>query len=289
MFTFRYHAISLIAVFLALGIGVLLGVSIGDGLVSDASKDLENSLRGDLRNARGETSDLRGELGLRDEFERLAYPGLVKDLMPGSRVGVVAIGGLPSSYLSLVRDSVEPAGAQVASVSVINSSLPLGQLADDLKGTQLDRLDRDDDALGRFAKRLGRQFANGGSLIERVKGDLFSSSRGEYRGLDGIVLVRNRGDLKGEKKKAADRFESELISGILSTEAEIVGVETRDADPSQISAMSGKGVSTVDDIDLVAGRTALVYVLLGAKGQFGVKRTADQLLPPAATAAATSR
>jgi hypothetical protein len=276
-------------VFLALGIGVLLGVSIGDGVLSDASRDLENSLRGDLRNARGQASDLRGELGLRDEFERLAYPGLVKDLLPGSRVGVVAEGGLPSRYLSLIRDSVEPAGAQIASVSVINAPLPLGKLADDLKGTQLSRLDRDDDALGRFSRRLGRQLANGGSLLERVKDDLFSSSRGEYRGLDGIVWVRTHGDLKGDSKKAADRFESGLISGILSTEAEIAGVETRDTDPSQIPAMSGKGVSTIDDIDLVAGRTALVYVLLGAKGQFGVKRTADQLLPPAATAAATQR
>lgn len=289
MFTLRYHAISLIAVFLALGIGVLLGVSIGDGVLSDASRDLENSLRGDLRNARAQTSDLRSELGLRDEFERLAYPGLVNDLLPGSRIGVVAIGDLPSRYLTLVRNSVEPAGAQIASVSVIHAPLPLGKLADDLKGTQLDRLDRDNDALDRFGKRLGRQLANGGSLIGRVKGDLFSSSRGEYRGLDGIVWIRNRDDLKGEKKNAADRFESELISGILSTEAEIAGVETRDTDPSQIPAMSGAGISTVDDIDLVAGRTALIYVLLGAKGQFGVKRTADQLLPPAATEAATPR
>jgi hypothetical protein len=213
----------------------------------------------------------------------------VNDLLPGSRIGVVAIGDLPSRYLTLVRESIEPAGAQIASVSVIHTPPSLGALADDLKGTQLARLDRDNDALGRFGRRLGRQLANGGSLIGRVQGDLFSSSRGEYRGLDGIVLVRNRGELKGEKKKATDRFESELISGILSTEAEIVGVETRETDPSEVPAMSGYGVSTVDDIDLVAGRTALVYVLLGAKGQFGVKRTADQLLPPAATAAAAHR
>jgi hypothetical protein len=268
---------------------VLLGVSIGDGVLSDASKDLEKSLRGDLRDARAQTSDLRGEVGLRDEFERLAYPGLVRDQLPGSRIGVVAIGDLPSRYLSLIRDSVEPAGAQIASVSVIHAPPPLGKLADDLKGTQLSRLDRDNDALGRFGRRLGRQLANGGSLIGRVKGDLFSSSRGEYRGLDGIVLVRDLGSLNGDKEKAQDRFESELSSGILSTEAEIVGVETRDADPSQIPAMSGNGISTVDDLDLVAGRTALVYVLLGAKGQFGVKRTADQLLPPAATQAPTRR
>ena len=76
MFTPRYHAISLVAVFLALGIGVVLGVAIGDqGIVSDASKDLEKSLRGDLDHARSRDSDLRRDLAQRREFERQAYPG----------------------------------------------------------------------------------------------------------------------------------------------------------------------------------------------------------------------
>jgi hypothetical protein len=268
---------------------VLLGASIGDEGVSGAAKGLERSLRGDLNSARAKATDLRSELALRDEFERLAYPGLVNDLLPGSRIGVVALGGLPSDYLPLIRDAVEPAGAEIASVSVIQAPLPLGRLADDLGGTGLARIDRDDDSLGRFGRRLGRQFANGGGLVGKVQGTLFSSSRGEYRGLDGIVWVRDRDGLDGDDKKAMDRLESNLISGILSTEAEIVGVETRDAEPSQIPAMTDEGVSSVDDIDLVAGRTAVVYVLLGAKGQFGVKRTADQLLPPAATELATRR
>jgi copper transport outer membrane protein MctB len=277
-------------VFLALGIGVLLGVSIGDqGVVSNANEDLAGSLRGDLHDARQRSSELRAELGVRDEFERRSYPGLVTKLLPGVRVGIVAIGSLPSGYLPLIRSAVEPAGAQIASVSVIRAPLPLGRLADDVGRSRLRRLDRDNDVLGRFARRLGRQLANGGSLVGRVEGNLFSSSRGEYRGLDGIVFVRDRDGLKGEKKKAQDRFESELADGMLSTDAEIVGVETRDTSPSQIPAMTDDGVSSVDDIDLVAGRAALVYVLLGAKGQFGVKRTADQLLPPAATEGAAIR
>ena len=67
-----------------------------------------------------------------------------------------------------------------------------------------------------------------------------------------------------------------------ASDAEIVGVETSDTDPSQIPFMTRHGLPTVDDLDLVAGRTALVYVLLGADGQFGIKDTADKLLPPPA-------
>jgi hypothetical protein len=35
----------------------------------------------------------------------------------------------------------------------------------------------------------------------------------------------------------------------------------------------------VDDLDLVAGKAALVYALLGASGHFGVKQSAGRLLP----------
>ena len=76
MFTPRYHAISLVAVFLALGIGVLLGVAIGEeGIVSGASRDLEKSLRGDLDQARSRNTELRRELAQRRGYERDVYPG----------------------------------------------------------------------------------------------------------------------------------------------------------------------------------------------------------------------
>jgi copper transport outer membrane protein MctB len=283
LFTFRYHAITLIAVFFALGIGVLLGVSIGEGgVVSGARQDLERSLRGDLSNARDRTSELRGELRIRDEFERQTYPGLVANLLPGFRIGIVAMGDLPGSYAGLIRDSVEPAGAQIASISVIRAPLRVDRLAQDLQHTSFKKIDSNSEDLFRFGERLGKQLANGGGLVDRVKGELLSSSRGEYRGLDGIVFVRNREGLKGDQKQNQDRFETALLSGVRSTNAEIVGIETRDADPSQVPFMARQGLPTIDDLDLVVGRAALVYVLLGADGQFGVKETADQLLPPPA-------
>lgn len=284
MFSFRYHAISLVAVFLALGIGVLLGVSIGEeGIVSNARRDLEKSLRGDLNDARSRNSELRSELQIRDDFEREAYPGLVGDLMPGFRIGIVAIGDLPSGYSPAVREAVQPAGAEVDSISVIPAPLPLERLSSALKGTRLSGVDRDSDTLARFGKRLGRQLAHGGSLVEKVRDDIFSSSRGDYRGLDGIVWIRDRNGLKGKDKTAEDQFETAVIEGMRSTSVELVGVEMRDSDPSQTPLMKEQGLTTVDDIDLVAGQAALVYALLGADGQFGVKASADQLLPPPPT------
>ncbi len=148
MFSFRYHAISLVAVFLALGIGVLLGVSIGEeGIVSNARRDLEKSLRGDLNDARSRNSELRRELQVRDDFEREAHPGLVGDLLPGFRIGIVAIGDLPSGYAPAVREAVQPAGAEVDSISVIRAPLRLERLATGEGSTATTRRPRTDSRL----------------------------------------------------------------------------------------------------------------------------------------------
>ncbi len=84
----------------------------------------------------------------------------------------------------------------------------------------------------------------------------------------------------GPKRTAvADQLESGLMSGIVATKTPAVGVETSDAEVSSISFFQGNNLSSVDDIDLTAGRLATVYALLGAEGSFGVKGSADRLLP----------
>jgi len=281
LFTPRYHAISLVAVFLALGIGVLLGVALGEeGIVSGASRDLEKSLRGDLDNARSRNADLRRELAQRREYEREVYPALVGGLLPEWRVGVVAMGRLPGGYISSIEDAIDPAGAQVESVSVFEAPLPLGRIAGELDDTALRRVDRDNDVLERLGRRVGRGLAQGGELVQRLRQELLSTSRGDYSGLDGIVFVRDRDGLRGDEKSAQDAFEDGLVEGMNDTEVQVVGVEKMETDPSQVPFMSSHDITSVDDLDLPEGKTALVWALLGAEGRFGRKATAERLLPP---------
>jgi Copper transport outer membrane protein, MctB len=290
LFTPRYHAISLVAVFLALGIGVVLGVALGEeGIVSGASRDLEKSLRGDLDQARSRNADLRRELGQRRGYARESYDGLVGGLLPEWRVGVVAMGELPGGYISSIEGAIEPAGAQIENVSVIAAPLPLGRIAGELEDTKLRRVDRDNDVLERLGRRIGRGLVQGGELVGRLRQELFSTSRGDYSGLEGVVYVRDREGLKGDEKSAQDAFESGLLDGMHDTEAQVVGVEMSDTDPSQVPFMSSRDVTSVDDLDLPEGKTALVWALLGEDGRFGRKSTAERLLPPPPERAATRR
>jgi hypothetical protein len=93
---------------------------------------------------------------------------------------------------------------------------------------------------------------------------------------DGVIVVRNVTPQRG----ATSRFLLGLYSGLASTPAPAVGVESTDTVESATEAFARGGLSTVDDVDKPVGRLATVLLLAGASsGQYGVKDTADDVLP----------
>jgi len=276
----RYHATSLIAVFLALAIGILIGAEFGGDTLTSTRKDLEHSLTGNLQDARERVSELNGELGRANQFSTAVYPVLVRGRLRGKRIGLVALGGLPGDVSGAIGDALGPTGARLVGVGVVREPVDTRALAGDLAKTRFARIARNPDAQSEFAVGMGRQLVRGGTLLERVRGHLFSRASGNFGGLDGVIVVRDQPQDMGPRQRAtAARFEAGLMGGIASTRTPAVGVESSGAEPSSISFFAGSDLSSVDDVDLVAGRLAAVFALLGAEGSFGVKGSADRLLP----------
>ena len=276
----RYHAASLAAVFLALAIGILIGAGLGDNLVRSTRKNLEHSLTADVQNARSRADELAGDLGRANEFGERIYPALVDGRLAGRRIGVVGLGGLPAGITSNIEKALEPTGGRLVAVGVVGEPPDLGSLGSDLSQTRFADIAANPDTQQAFAKGIGRQLVVGGSLLDKVRGQLFSRASGAFGNLDGVVVVRDQPtDLGPAERGTTQTLESEIVDGVAATGADQVGVEASDTDPSSIGFYKGANVSSVDDIDQVAGRAALVFALLGAKGHFGVKDSADRLLP----------
>src|SRR4051794_2656920 len=134
MFDFRYHALSLVAVFLALGIGILLGTTIGDNLASQANKDLSSSLRGDLLAARSDARKANANVSQRDRVIQAAFPRIVGSKLRGKRVAIVATGKLPQAVESDIRKTVSDAGATIDSVSTVTDDVKPADLGAALGG-----------------------------------------------------------------------------------------------------------------------------------------------------------
>src|SRR5947208_11747407 len=107
MLDFRYHALSLVAVFLALGIGIVLGSSLGDTVVSQANRDIASSLRGDLNSARNDARGAHAAVAAREGALDSSFAYIADHKLRGKTVSVIASGDLPADLQSDVRDGVE--------------------------------------------------------------------------------------------------------------------------------------------------------------------------------------
>jgi len=125
---FRYHALSLVAVFLALGIGIVLGSSLGDTVVSQANRDIASSLRGDLNGARSDARTAHAAVSARERLLGALFPRMVGGQLNGTKIAVVASGKLPANVESDVRDAVKGAGGTLGGTSSIATPPDIGTL-----------------------------------------------------------------------------------------------------------------------------------------------------------------
>jgi hypothetical protein len=282
MFDVRYHALSLAAIFIALVVGLLLGVAIGDKeLVSSARNDVRNSLRRDVAKANNQRDDARAQLAAQEQFVGAAYPILTGNHLRGRQIGLVLLGD-DRDAPGIVDKALAPTGAHLKVVAVVRDSVDLGQFADRASGTRYDALEREPDLLGDFAKRIGIQIVSGGRLVDNARTALMSSLSGNFGGLDGVVVMRAT-EKPPSDKTAADRLatlQDGIARGLVASGANVVGIEQRDSDPSYVSWYRERDLSSVDNVDEAAGRAALVFVLGGSDGAFGRRESAQALLPP---------
>ena len=279
MIDFRYHALSLIAVLAALAIGLLLGVSIGDeGLVSGAERALREDVEERVQEARDEARALQEELTLRNTYEERTLSTLVRDRLNGRRVAVLFVNDPSRDAFESVRNGIQAAGGELASVSALREPLDLGALADAAPGTRYEDIEDDPELVEDLARRLGSQIVGGGRLVREVRRELLSSSSGSLNGAEAVVVVR------GEPGEDAvpDEFVNAFVRGLQAFQTPVVGVEMTDASPSQIGWYEERGLPSVDNVDEPSGRASMVVALAGAaEGAYGHKETADAIVPTA--------
>jgi hypothetical protein len=291
MFDYRYHALSLAAVLLALAVGVVIGVAIGDSnLVSSAKSGIVHDLSSEVSAAQHQTGQLRVQLTGEEAFANDLYPIAVHGLLSGRSIGLVFLGGASDRVDGLVRNAVTQAGGDLSMVVAVREPLDLAGLARTAVGTHYAALATEQSKAGeqlveRFGALIGRQLVSGGQsvsreLVSRARAPLLSAFDGQLGKLEGIVVLRSEpAGMIPEQAHAAAAFESGLIDGVTAVGAPAVGVELSSTEPSQVPWYQGQDIASVDDLDATAGQAALIYALTGSRGSYGTKSTANSLLP----------
>jgi hypothetical protein len=301
----RYHLVSIMAIFLALGLGVVVGTTvINPGLV----KNLNNQTD-DLRQ---KVLDLQSELETMGTFTDQAMPYIVGDKLLGEQVVIVTEEGVDARALSESRRALDLSGAEVLTTLTVRptiaatSSAAQGDLAT-LLG--LSQTTSRDELVNQAAQALADRLAEEPILDlpgeTDVLGEMLSQGyiTSSAPGVSDTTLeeIGGRGQLVVAIGGAIDQLEppsgaflqpfvTRLIADGVVTGA---GESLADDDGfvaglrATVDGSSGAPLVTVDNVDQPVGGSAMVLAMgeaitQGTGGHYGVKDGASRLLPPVA-------
>ncbi len=285
MFDLRYHVASLAAVFVALLLGIFVGVGLsGKGFVSDAEREnLQaqiDALRGERDNAvaRAASADQRG-VDL-DQFAKTTYAELVAGMLGGKTVGVVFVGSVDQGLANAIRRSVGDAGGRVALVRALRVPVDSEALDTALRNEADTRDLAGVDNRERLGRELARELVAAGPnpVFDRLASVIVEEQSGAGgKALDAVVVARPAAPQQGQTQALL----AGLYGGLAAAQVPAVGVEKTDARISAIPVFHRRGLATVSGVDDVAGQVALVFLLAGARpGSYGIGNGAtDGIIP----------
>ncbi len=282
MINFRFHVVSLIAIFLALALGVVIGAGVIDRGVVDALDNRLNTVEAKSERIKDDNDRLSGEneqlRGVIDDLQ----PFAVDSRLTGDELGVVAVRGVDGNRTSAVVTAAKQADATVTGTLWLEDKWTLAN-GDDVNALQT--------ALGSETKNKNALRAEGWrQLAERlsappVEGDtndlLAVLQQAGFLGFDGVdnstiadfpgrgagvvLVVGTEGSIPAEMVTVP--MATALQTADVSTVVADVWVESTDG-PSRgdvFEALRDSDlavtVSTVDDLDQPEGPTTVILAM----------------------------
>ncbi len=316
MVDFRYHLVSIIAVFLALAVGIVLGTTALKGPVLDDLRDNIKRLSADKRVLESDVGVLRGQVKAADDFAAQLAPGLVRGALTDQQVLLVTTPETPSDVVERVAVLLGQSGAAVTGqlrVLPAMSEPRRARLVEDLvadvvpAGVDLP----DGTTLGRATAELASALAvpPSGNAVEVAEAQAvvsafeeaalveFDSDGGTLRQATLVVLVTGPAPVGDTEDSQIEQRDAVLSLAAAfdqrSRGAVVAGPATSAAVRGTVGALRGDSglatqVSGVDNADRGVGQVALVLALAeqarGQAGQYGAGPRATGALPsPAAS------
>ncbi|MGH9280821.1 MAG: copper transporter [Acidimicrobiales bacterium] len=125
MINLRYHIVSLVAVFLALTLGIIMGSTVIDRAIVDGLRDRVDSVSRRADRTDGENRNLRSQVELLNGFADEARDHLVRNRLRGVPVLVVTVQGVDRKPVEGLREALAVAQAVPAGTLLLTNKLRL--------------------------------------------------------------------------------------------------------------------------------------------------------------------
>jgi outer membrane murein-binding lipoprotein Lpp len=286
----KYHIASLVAVFLALGIGVLigsavLGTNVND-IVMNQQKQIVDELnrkmdqiRKDNKAVQEEINHYKSALDISKEFETKTLPILVANKLYGRQVAIIETTnyGINDQWINTLKNS----GAKVKSITAVQEGFSL----------------KNEETRKGIAAKLMLSNTSEAAVTKEVANELavaLTSAQNpeKLHYFEQLGLIKTSGEygvpvnavifVGGSQIDMGDRcanFDLPMISYFLSKNIPVYGVEPSNVVFSYMKQYQKLKMSTIDNIDMISGQVSLVMAVYGKPGNYGIKTSARQLMP----------
>lgn len=307
MISFRFHLVSLVAVFMALGLGVLAGTTVLDQLIVAGLEEQARVLERDLGQVREENAQFQAEAERFSEFSEEILPYMIEGRLTGQDAVLITQEGTDDAAINRVREGLEAAGADVLALLSVGTRMALADEADrvDLATAIGAEETTDSVELKRLtavavAERLSFGPDEGDLLDELIQTEfllnqgpgLGEQGLSELSAADVVVVV---GGGSEQPALRPDRFLVPLVASLAGNgdDKAVAAAESLESTYEFVTLLRSDGdvanqIVTQDNVDELLGEVGLVLALedlmvFGEAGHYGAKDGASTLIPPAET------
>ena len=306
MISFRYHVVSLLAVLLALAVGI----AAGSGPLQRSDDD-DGDDAGSGATAGADVDELDGRLAFYDEYARASAGALLGTGLRNRAVTLLLLPGATDAEVTEVADAVATAGGSVTARAAVDEKLLdvgerqlVEQLASQMEEQVGNAVDVPSDASG--YERMGLLLAHG--LATTTPGGEPVDEAGEsvLAGLDTAELVTVQGDLdrrgslvlavggppygSADERQGAGTILTTLLAAVdgRSDGVVLAGPLASAEDDGLVGALrrdpvAAAEISTVDVADTAGGAVISVMALAGEaagrSGHYGSEAAAGGAVP----------
>jgi len=313
---FRYHLVSIVAVFLALAIGIVLGSTELQGTTYNFLDRTTAKLQNEYDQTRGQLATAQAQAGEGEAYAQAIEPAVLHDLLPGRRLLIVTEPGASSAAVAGISTAAADAGATVTGQIALQPKFfdtsatwrdSLNQTTLDLNQTISVPLTSSGSYQQQAAQLIASQIlasstsaststgqdGNAQSVLAAYAQAGFLTTTGQPATEASLVVVVTPQTVPADG--SADQLDQVLVPLVTELAAKssatvVAGTQAGSGAGSPIAVLRSNDVanqvSTVDDADLVSGQTVVIQALAAMLG--GAKAASYGFAANGATAVAPS-
>ena len=283
----KYYIVSIGAIFIALGIGMLVGFNLNyDQELSKQQANIINDLDTKFENLKSKNDNLEQKLGslTKDYDDSISYINknvdkLIANELSGKNIGIISTNET-NDYTKNLEDTIEKANGSVSFNITIKNNINNAKKIEEVAQKIGVELKDNKDLIAYIIESLKSEDASIKlSYLQEIGIIKVDALNNTYLNYDSVVLAGGNDSKDSEKQFEA--IDNVLVNKLKEENKYIIGVQQSDAKFSYVDLYSKDKVTTIDNIDEGVGNISLVLCIKeGINGEkFGRLEDSNSLLP----------